>query len=101
MDWTRPAVEIERQVRALAPTPSAFTSLAGRLLKIHRAEVDRAAAAGEPGRVVAVGPAGIVVATGSGALRLLELQLEGRRRLAAAQFLAGHPIAPGTCLGAA
>ena len=52
-----------------------------------------------PGRVVSAGADGIVVATGAGALRLLELQLEGRRRLTAAEFLAGHQVAPGACLG--
>jgi methionyl-tRNA formyltransferase len=101
VDWTRPAVEIERRVRALAPTPSAFTTLDGRLLKIHRAGVDAASVPAAPGRVLAAGPDGVVVAAGSGAVRLLELQLEGRRRLPAAEFLAGHPLAPGTCLGGA
>jgi len=100
IDWSRPAVELERQVRALAPTPSAFTTLGGHLLKVHRAEVGPARAV-DPGRVVTTGPGGIVVATGSGALRLLEVQLEGRRRLSAAEFLAGRGIAPGTCLGVA
>jgi len=41
-----------------------------------------------------------VVAAGTGALRLLEVQLEGRRRLSVAEFLAGRRLAPGTCLGA-
>jgi methionyl-tRNA formyltransferase len=101
IDWSRPAVELERQVRSLAPAPSAFTALGGRLLKVHRAQVDPTAPAAAAGRVTATGPGGIVVATGSGALRLLEVQLEGRRRLPAAEFLAGHVITPGTCLGAA
>jgi len=101
IDWNRPAVELERQVRALAPAPSAFTTLAGRLLKVHRADVDPAAPRAAPGCVTTAGPGGIEVATGSGALRLLEVQLEGRRRLPPAEFLAGHPITPGTCLGAA
>ena len=101
IDWGRPAIELERQVRALAPAPSAFTTLGGRLLKVHRADVDLAAPTGDPGRVVATGPGAIVVATGSGVLRLLEVQLEGRRRLSAGEFLAGHPTTPGTCLGSA
>jgi methionyl-tRNA formyltransferase len=100
IDWSRPAVELERQARALAPAPSAFTTLDGRLLKVHRAKVEPAAPGAEPGRVVATGASGIVVATGSGALGLLEVQLEGRRRLGAAEFLAGHAITPGTWLGA-
>jgi methionyl-tRNA formyltransferase len=101
IDWSRPAVELARQVRALAPAPSAFTRLDGRLLKVHRAGSEPGPPGTTPGRVIAAGPGGIVVATGSGALRLLDVQLEGRRRLSAAEFLAGHTIPPGTCLGAA
>jgi len=88
-------------VRALAPMPSAFTTLEGRVLKIHAATMAPTAPAGAPGRVLSSGPEGIVVATGAGALRLVEVQLEGRRRLPAAAFLAGRPLPPGTCLGAA
>ncbi len=98
LDWRRPAVELERQVRALAPSPSAFTTLEGKLLKVHRAAL--AAGTARPGEVVAAGPDGLVVAAGTGALRLLEVQLEGRRRLSVAEFLAGRRLAPGTCLGA-
>jgi methionyl-tRNA formyltransferase len=102
IDWTRPALELERHVRGFAPAPSAFTTLGGRRLKVHRAAL---AAPGEPdvpaapGRVIAAGADGIVVAAGAGALRLLEVQLEGRRRLGSAEFLAGHRLAPGACLG--
>jgi methionyl-tRNA formyltransferase len=99
LDWSRPAAELDRVVRAFAPTPGAFTSLAGRLLKIHRARPEALQPDAPPGTVVHAGGDGIVVATGAGALRLLELQLEGRRRLAAREFLAGHPVAVGTCLG--
>jgi methionyl-tRNA formyltransferase len=100
IDWTQPADVLERLVRAVAPERAAFTTLDGRLLRVHRAAVD-AAAGGPPGRVLEASPAGIVVAAGSGSLRLLEVQLEGRRRLAAAEFLAGHRLAPCACLGSA
>ena len=98
LDWRRTAIELERQVRALAPSPSAFTTLGGKFLKVHRAAL--ATGTGPAGQVVAAGPDGLVVAAGTGALRLLEVQLEGRRRLSAAEFLIGHRLAPGTCLGA-
>jgi methionyl-tRNA formyltransferase len=101
LDWTRAAVALERQVRALAPEPSAFTTLGGRRLKVHRAAVGGATAGAAPGVVVGSGPEGIRVATGDGVLTLREVQLEGRRRLAASDFLAGHPVARGTCLGSA
>ncbi len=88
-------------MRALAPAPSAFTTLEGRLLKVHRAALAVDAPAAAPGQVIDAGPGGIVVATGSGGLRLLDLQPEGRRRMSAAEFLAGHRLAAGACLGAA
>jgi len=100
LDWSRAAVDLEHQVRALAPAPSAFTTLDGRRLKVHRAAVAAHPAGGEPGRVLTAGPGGLVVGAGSGALALLELQPEGRRRMTATEFLAGHRVAPGACLGA-
>jgi len=100
LEWQRPAVELERQVRALAPEPSAFTQLAGRVLKVHRAAVERELPSEAPtGQIIRAGPYGILVTTGAGGLRLLEVQLEGRRRLSADRFLAGHRLPPGTCLG--
>jgi methionyl-tRNA formyltransferase len=96
--WTRPAVELERLVRAMQPAPAAFTTLDGKVLKVHRAAIASAGETGTPGTVVAAGPGGIDVATGAGSLRLLEIQLEGKRRLDAAAFLAGHRVPPGTCL---
>jgi len=101
IDWGRSATEIARQVRALAPTPSAFTTLDGRLLKVHRAAAERGVAHARPGCILQARREGIEVATGDGVLRLLEVQLEGKRRVTAAEYLAGHLLAPGTCLGAA
>ena len=100
LDWSRAAEELARQVRALAPAPSAFTTVRGQPLKVHRAEVVPGRQ-GEPGEVLGAGQEGIVVACGTGALRLLEIQPAGRRRMTASEFLAGHPLPSGTCLGAA
>src|SRR5437867_1748596 len=70
LDWQRPAVELERRIRALAPDPSAFTQLAGRVLKVHRAAVERDLSSGSrPGQIVRAAPDGILVATGAGGLR--------------------------------
>jgi methionyl-tRNA formyltransferase len=98
LDWSRSALELERRVRALAPAPAAFTTVGGRRLKVHRARAE-AGSAGAPGTVVGAGVDGVVVATGSGTLRLLDVQLEGRRRMPASEFLSGHRVDPGTCLG--
>lgn len=95
IDWTRHAQEIDRLIRAFNPSPGAYTTAAdGHLLKIWRAEVTAAEPA-VPGTVVHSGTDGIVVAAGAGALRLLELQRAGGKRLEAKQFLAGTPMIPG------
>ena len=99
IDWTQPAVVIARMVRAFNPWPSAFTDLDGKLLKIHRAHVG-GAGTGIPGNVACV-EGDIAVSTGDGTLVLDELQLEGRKRLSAAEFARGGGIKVGTVLGSA
>jgi len=95
--WTRPAVEIHRQVRAFNPLPGAWTQIEGEAVKIWRAQ--RSSGQGRPGEVLSVSAAGIVVACGEEALCLAELQRAGGRRLAAAAFLSGQPLRPGSRLG--
>ena len=96
IDWTRPAVEIERLIRGLNPWPSAFTYLDGKTLKIWSAKVVEGK--GQPGAVTTVDKNGFVVATGDGGLLIKELQLEGKKRMAAADFLRGYQLAEGTRL---
>jgi methionyl-tRNA formyltransferase len=98
IDWMQPADVLARLVRAVAPERAAFTALDGRVLRVHRAAADPHTG-GAPGSVIQASAGGILVAAGTGSLRLLEVQLEGRRRLPAAEFLAGHPLTPGACLG--
>ncbi len=93
LEWSRSATEVARQVRAFNPAPGAGARVRGAELKIWRAAV--VAARGAPGEVIAVGADGINVACGDGALRLEELQRAGGRRLPAAAFLRGFPLAPG------
>jgi methionyl-tRNA formyltransferase len=100
LDWTQEAVTLERVVRAMAPAPSAFTTIDGKTLKVHRAVAEAGDRGVPPGRVVDAGPGGIVVQTGRGVLRLSELQLEGRKALSAGAFLAGFRLSAGSCLGA-
>ncbi len=94
IDWTRPAVELARAIRAYNPVPGAYTSWQGGPLKLWRAEAVAAATAA-PGTVLQADGEGIVVATGDGVLRLLELQRAGGKRLAASSFLAGATLHPG------
>ena len=102
IDWARPAAELERKLRAFTPWPGAHTFLPAvpkpQLLKIWEAEVVDLAG-DQAGQVVTAGPEGIVIACGPQSLRILNLQLEGGRRMAAREFLAGHALSPGLTLG--
>ena len=93
IDWRLPAAAIERRLRAFDPVPGASGVLAGETIKVWRALP--CTGSGRPGEVLSVGEAGVEVACGEGALRLTELQRAGGKRLPAAAFLSGHPIAPG------
>jgi len=91
--WDRGAQEIVNQVRGLMPWPCASTELAGRRVKVHRA-VPGGETRAVPGTVVSAGKEGIAVAAGDGQCVVIrELQGEGGRRMSAADYLLGHPIA--------
>jgi methionyl-tRNA formyltransferase len=93
IDWQQSAAELERQVRALDPAPGATARTRGTELKVWSAAPVEGH--GPPGTVLAVEAGGIVVACGHAALRLEALQRPGGRRLPAAEFLRGFPLAPG------
>ena len=97
IDWNSPAEKIVNRLRAFTPWPGAFTFLQAeskpQLLKIWKAEVVETS--GGAGEVLFADKTGIIVACGQGALRILELQREGGKRLPAEQFLIGHPFKPG------
>lgn len=94
IDWSSSAEQIDRQVRAFSPLPGAWTSLGQAKVKVWSA-LPVQDAGGEQGTVLAADKSGILVACGSGALRLLELQPSGSRRMTAQAFLAGHALRPG------
>jgi methionyl-tRNA formyltransferase len=108
IDWNSPAQKIWNRLRAFTPWPGAFTFLQTetkpQLLKIWKAEpVEKSGGAASraeaserrPGEILTADKTGIVVGCGAGALRILELQREGGKRLSAEQFLAGHSLKPG------
>lgn len=95
IDWRESAEHIERRVRAFDPDPGAYTAWQGEMLKIWRVRVERGVL-DTPGVVLRAGADGILVACGDNGVRILEMQRPGGRRLPAAAFLAGHPLAPGT-----
>ena len=90
LDFNLPALDLWRKVRAFNPFPGAQGTANGTVIKIWQAEP--APGNGEPGQVIAADAQGIVVACGSGALRLLQLQKPGGKRLAAAEFLKGFAL---------
>ena len=93
MDFKRSAQALHNQVRGLIPWPCATMALQGKTVKVFRTQVGEETAAA-PGTVVAADKRGIAVACGDGrVLRVTELQPEGGKRMAAAAYLAGHPIA--------
>ena len=92
LDWSRPALELERAVRAFRPVPGAITMLDGEVVKIWKATV--VAASGAPGAILEAGEK-MLVACGEQALAIAELQRAGGRRLSAQEFLRGHPLARG------
>jgi len=98
LDWSRPAMDIARVVRAMRPLPGATTTFEGETLKVWRAQPIEAI--GAPGEILAADAHGIVVACGEGALAISELQRAGGKRLTAAEFLRGRPLARGARLGA-
>jgi len=100
IDWSMTPEEIERRVRGLDPWPGAFTTLDDETLRVWKARPDVIGGyGGRPGEVVETNKNGIKVAAKGGALVIEELQAQGRRRMAAADFLAGRSVPDGTVLG--
>ncbi len=97
--WTEPATQVHRKIRAFNPFPGAATLLAGERIKFWRAQPVPPAGGG-PGVVCESPPGQLVVGCGTNALAILELQRAGGKRMSAAQFLAGFPIAAGARFGA-
>ena len=114
IDWTQPAEKIERLVRGLNSWPGTYTCWDGRVMKIWRAAVvqdagveaggqteggmEEADAAAQPGTVVRVGKNDFTVRTGRGLLRVLEVQMPGKKRMDTGAFLRGNAMEPGDVL---
>lgn len=98
IDFSMRAEEIERLIRGLNPWPSAYTFYNNKTMKLWKARVVPGGEA-VPGQVLAVDKKGFTVQTGDGALQILELQMEGKKRMDAGAFLRGCPLTAGEILG--
>ena len=96
IDWNQAAVDINNLIRGTQPWPGAFTKLGNKTLKIFKAKVSKDE--GKPGLVLQSDPGVLKIATGNGSLDILELQLEGSKRIKAEDFLRGNKIEVGAML---
>lgn len=95
IDWAQDAAYIERFIRGMAPWPSAYTFLEGKMLKIWAAKTLMDESGRPCGEVLDTSEKGIKVQTGKGMLMITSIQLEGRKRMDTAAFLRGFPLKPG------
>lgn len=95
IDWKKSAVEIERLVRGLNSWPSAYTYWNKKVVKIWKASVTDENSNEQAGTVVKVEKDGFYVQTGNGLLKVIELQIPGKKRMDAGAFLRGYTIEPG------
>ena len=102
IDFTQTAAVIDRKIRGMMPWPSAYTHYYGKQLKIWRAEPDQSLNAdgvSPPGQILKADRDYVAVAAGEGALRIYELQMEGKKRMTAHDFQLGVKMQPGEMLG--
>ncbi len=102
LDFSKDAVVLERLIRGLNPWPSAYTAIQGKTMKIYVAEVveeEDCTTDAAPGTVIAVDKKSFTVRCGNGALRICNLQLEGKKRMDTSAFLLGYKVEKGMQLG--
>ena len=92
IDFSKSAVEIERLIRGLNSWPSAYTYFGKKMLKIWEARVSDVESVGNIGEVVSVDKESFGIQTGQGILQILEVQLEGKKRMKTADFMRGNNI---------
>ena len=92
IDWNKKAVEIERLIRGLSPWPSAYTNWNEKVMKIWDAKVDSDTTSFAPGTITKVEKDAFYVQTGEGSLKILELQIPGKKRMDAGAFMRGYQV---------
>lgn len=99
-DFNEPAEQIERKIRAFIEWPACYSYLDGQQVKFYKAEVIDEEPDGEPGTVSSTDKKSYFINCGSGKLRVLEQQLQGKKRMSAGDFMRGHKLSTGDRFGA-
>lgn len=99
IDWSRTSKQIEQQIRGMNSWPSAYTIWNGKILKIWKAQWNQSVHAYAPGTLITVEKESVMAACGEGMIKILELQLEGKKRMPVKDFLLGYHMEEGSRLG--
>jgi methionyl-tRNA formyltransferase len=95
IEWTRSAHDVSRVIRAYDPRPGAFTTFGHQEVKLFGARLAPRPESAMPGAVLAVGDDGLVVSCGEGAVRLLQVQPAGKRRISPGEWMRGRGVSVG------
>ncbi len=98
IDWSKTSKQIEQQIRGMNSWPSAYTMWNGKTLKIWKAQWNQSVHAHAPGTILAVEKESVSIACGEGVIKILELQLEGKKRMPVKDFLLGYHMEEGSRL---
>ena len=102
IDWSKPAQELDWLVRGTTPWPGAFTTLGEQTIKVFELDILDGPASGAPGEIVAAdAKRGLVVSCGDHDVALAQIQMPGAKRMNAKDYLRGHTMETGVCLGKA
>lgn len=99
IDWSQDAYKIERMIRAFTPWPAGYSMLDSKKVKIFKSDVVESNHNAAAGTVINIEKDSITVACGNNALKILELQLEGKKRMDTKSFLTGYKLEKGSLLG--
>ncbi len=91
INWDWPAIKIHNWVRGLSPYPSMYTLLNGKKMKVFKTFIEKSSTC-KPGQIIKINHDTILIGTGSNLLGLLEIQLEGKKKLFIEDYLKGSPI---------
>lgn len=99
INWSNDAIQIERMIRAFTPWPASYSMLEGKKVKIFSSEVESIIHNSKPGTILNIDKDSFTVACGKNALKIQELQLEGKKRMDSKSFLAGYKLEKDLLLG--